>query len=102
MRTSIRWFEFAVAPRLHGRAVAQALSHRPPQAAARFRALVRLCGVDRGQSGTEQISFQYFGFTYHSFIFLIAPKSLLSSTAGKMGRQMAAAVVNLIPIQSHS
>jgi hypothetical protein len=38
---------------LAGRAIAQAVSHRLPTAAARFRAQVSSCGICGGQSGTE-------------------------------------------------
>jgi hypothetical protein len=45
-----------------GHAIAQAVSHRLPTAAARVRAQVRSCGICGRQSGIRQVFSEYFGF----------------------------------------
>ena len=45
-----------------GRAMAQAVSRRPPTAEARVRSQVNPCGICGGQSGTGPTPPQYFGF----------------------------------------
>jgi hypothetical protein len=45
-----------------GRAMAQAVSRRPPTAEARFQSRVSPCGICGGQSGTGTVFPEYFGF----------------------------------------
>jgi hypothetical protein len=52
MRTSNPTVGLSLLSHLIGRAIAQAVSRRLPNAAARVRAPVRLCGICGGQSGT--------------------------------------------------
>jgi hypothetical protein len=69
-----------------GRAVAQAVSRRLPTAASPVRAWVKSCGICSGQSGTGQVSSEYFGFLCHSFIPLTAPQPSPSVTQGWRNR----------------
>jgi hypothetical protein len=62
---------------MEGWAIAQAVSRRLPNAAARIRAQVRLCGICGGQSGTEAGFLRVLRFPLPIFVSLT---TLLSSS----------------------
>jgi hypothetical protein len=65
-----------------GRAVAQAVSHRLPTAAARVRAQVRSRGICGGRSGTEAGFLRVLRFPLPISILPIAPQSPSSTIRG--------------------
>jgi hypothetical protein len=71
-----------------GRAIAQAVSHRLPTAAARVRAQFKLCGICGGQSGTEAGFLRVLRFPLPILIPPSAPHSS-SSGAGTVGQLVA-------------
>jgi hypothetical protein len=77
---------------LVGRAIAQAVSHWLPTAAARVRARVWPCGICGGQSGAEAGFLRVLRFPLPIFIPPIAPQSPSSVIWGLYNRPEVAAV----------
>jgi hypothetical protein len=69
--------------------VAQAVSRRLPNAAARVRARVRSCGICGGQRGIGAGFLRVIRFPLPIHILPIAPQSSLSSGAGTVGQRVA-------------
>jgi hypothetical protein len=85
-----------------GRAIAQAVSHWLPTAAARLRARVRSCGICDGKSGIGKGFLRVLRFSLPIFIPPIAPQSPSSIIWGWYSRPVVAAVpsgLSLTPLR---
>jgi hypothetical protein len=65
-----------------GHAIAQVVSRRLPTAAARVRALFRLCGISGGRSGTGAAFLRVLRFPLSILILPTAQNSSSSSSSG--------------------
>jgi hypothetical protein len=93
---------FTCLNRFHGRAIAQAVSHRPPTMAARVWTQVRSCGICIGRSGTGAGFLRVLRFPLPILIPPIAPHVIITRYTGIL-RQIVADVpsgLSLTPPQA--